>query len=338
MPSPSTSITGRTSMIPVHHNSPSLYGRILKPILRQVFKLLMGADNVTPQQIRKRLDLIGKFSTKLSGVQRAPVRAGNLDALWLIPEGAAANSPIILYLHGGAYVSGSIQSHWELAGRLARTAQARCLIIDYRLAPEHPFPAAVDDAVATWQWLLNAGEQAENMVIAGDSAGGGLALATHLRTRELGLAQAAGIYCMSPFTDLSLTGPSLLSKRKREVVLTNVATLPEAAAHYSAGQDTTNPLMSPLFGDLTDHPPTLIHVGSDEVLLDDSIRFHSRALEAGADCRLKIWQGMWHVWPLFDRLGLREAKEALCDAAEFIGAVTSQATAPHQDSADRAAL
>jgi epsilon-lactone hydrolase len=318
----------------VIQSTPSMYGRILKPVIRIGFMLLLGADNLTPKNMRKRLDIFGKLSRNLRGIQRVTVSEGSFNAIWLLTRDAKPDSPVILYLHGGAYVSGSIQSHWELAGRLTRRASARCLIINYRLAPEHPFPAAVDDAVGAWQWLLRAGENPKKMVIAGDSAGGGLALATAIKLRELNLPQPVGIYCMSPFTDLSLSGSSLIKNRRHEVVLTNENTLPKAAAHYAAGQDTTHPLMSPLFGNLSGHPPTLLHVGSEEILLDDSVRFHDRALEAGVDCQLRIWQGMWHVWPLFERFGLREAKDALCDAAEFIRCVTTSPKPSRQNKTD----
>lgn len=301
-----------------HQGPPSRFGRLLQPVARMLFKLALGANTLTTEQMRRRLDWVGAMSKELSGVQRVPLRVGDLDALWLIPDSADQDSPVILYLHGGAFISGSLRSHWELAGRLARAARARCLMIDYRLAPEHPYPAALNDAVASWDWLLNEGYYSANMVIAGDSAGGGLAVATSLKLRELGWPQPAGLYCMSPFTDLSLSSDSHHSARAREVVLTNPNLLVRAVADYAPGHDLKDPLVSPVYADFHAMPPLLVHVGTDEVLLNDATRLHDQAVACGAPCTLEVWPGMWHVWPVFERVGLPEARKALLGAGEFI--------------------
>lgn len=302
----------------------SLYGRLIKPLARLIFKLMLGRTELPVEIARKRLDSIGLLSKRLAGMSRVDVEIGAMKAQWLSASEASIDGPVILYLHGGGYVSGSVKSHWELAGRLTKASGAHCLIIDYRLAPEHPFPAALDDSIAAWYWLLDQGVSPEKIVIAGDSAGGGLALSTSLQLRELGLSQSAGIYCMSPWTDISLSGETVFSKRDQEVVLCNPEILKTAANDYAAGQERTNPLMSPLFANLQDLPQILIHTGTDEVLLDDSRRFHALACLQGVECKLKIWDGMWHVWPLFARFGLPEARLAIYEAAEFINSITSE--------------
>ncbi|MBD2860139.1 alpha/beta hydrolase [Spongiibacter sp. KMU-158] len=305
-----------------HYSTPSTWGRLLKPVARAVFKLLLGGNTIDISKARKRLHFMGLLSGTPKGIARHSAEldgpSGPLNAEWLVPTGVATNDPVILYLHGGGYISGSIVSHRDLASRLVLAAKARCLVLDYRLAPEAPFPAALEDSIASWRWLLKQGIRPEQIVIAGDSAGGGLALATGLRLIQLGLRQPAGYYCLSPWTDLTLSGQSITERQSRELVLANPKLLLTAADAYRAGQPPDQPLLSPLWGALHRLAPLLIHVGSEEVLFDDSLRFHQRALAAGAESQLKIWEGMWHVWPLLHRLGLPEARSAMTDAGAFI--------------------
>lgn len=302
--------------------SPSVYGRCLKPLARLIFKRVFGASTLEPAQARKRLNAAGDLFKSLKGVRRIDVKAGAVQAQWLVPDSYMDGGPVLLYLHGGAYVSGSIRSHWELAARLASASGARCLIIDYRLAPEHPFPAALEDSVEVWDWLLQQGLTPGQIVLAGDSAGGGLCFATALRLRELGHGQPAGIYCLSPWIDLALSGSSNSNKQAEEVVLTNPMTLAKAAADYASSSNLCHPLISPLYADLTGLPRVLIHVGTEEVLLDDAVRLQQRLLSAKVDAHLKVWRGMWHVWPIFARLGLPEANRAIFEAGRFIHSAT----------------
>lgn len=305
-----------------HAGPPSIWGRLLRPIARGLFALLFGGKRIDIEKSRKHLNFMGLLGGLPTGVSRysvvVPCQNEALKAEWLVPAGIDTEAPVILYLHGGGYISGSTLSHRDLAGRLAKAAGARCLVLDYRLAPEAPFPAALEDSISCWRWLLKQGVRPEQIILAGDSAGGGLALATGLRLKQLGLRQPAGYYCLSPWTDLSLSGESISARQSREVVLVNPELLKTAAAAYCGEQAPEHALISPLFGELHGLAPVLIHVGSEESLLDDSLRFHQRAVAAGVNSELLLWEGMWHVWPLLYRTGLPEARAALQKAAVFI--------------------
>jgi acetyl esterase/lipase len=220
-----------------------------------------------------------------------------------------------LYLHGGWYVFGSAATYRELIGRLSLATGMWVLAPDYRLAPEHPFPAAVDDAVAAYRWLLGIGIEPGRIVIAGDSAGGGLAMATLVALSDAGDQLPAAAVLLSPAIDLTCSGDSYTSRATSDPLFTReqVVTL---VAHYLAGADPTSPLASPIYADLAGLPPLLVHVGSDEVLLDDSTRLAERARAAGVEVDLKVWDGMWHG---FQRFAGREVVEAQ-DSIDLIGA------------------
>jgi acetyl esterase/lipase len=222
----------------------------------------------------------------------------------------------VLYLHGGGYASGSFVCYRHLTWRIASATRASVLIIDYRLAPEHPFPAAVDDAVSAYRWLLAAGAEPGQLAIVGDSAGGGLALATVLMSRDERLPLPAAVVALSPWTDLALTGDSLRRHARSDPMIDNenVATL---AAYYLAGADPRMPYASPLYADAAAFPPTLIQVGSDEVLLDDAVRMADRLRVAGCEVELEVWPRMPHVWHLFVPL-VPEASRAIERIGRFV--------------------
>jgi len=226
-----------------------------------------------------------------------------------------------LYLHGGGYVFGSCSHYRDFLWRIANATCSRVLCIDYRLAPEHPFPAAVDDAVAAYRWLLAQGADPHRISFMGDSAGGGLNLATLLRLRDEGTALPAAAVAMSPWTDLTLTGDSMRRFAEADPMLS-----PEMANAYArwylADADPRDPYASPLFGDLKGLPPTLIQVGSDEILLDDCTRMADRLRAAGCRVELEIWPRVPHVWQLFARI-LPEARQAVERIGTFVDAETS---------------
>jgi acetyl esterase/lipase len=205
----------------------------------------------------------------------------------------------------GAYALGSIETHREFVSRLARASGMRALLIDYRLAPEHPFPAALEDAVAAYHWLIAQGFEASRVLIAGDSAGGGLALAALLALKDAGEGLPAGAVCISPWTDLSSTAESIRTKARVDVVL-NPDTLEIYAWRYAGEHDLRSPLISPLYADLSGLPPLLIQVGSDEILLDDATRLAARAREVGVEVTLRVWPEMFHVLPLVPLSGGRK--------------------------------
>jgi acetyl esterase/lipase len=223
--------------------------------------------------------------------EEAPVVGG----FWAVPN-APRDGAAVLYLFGGGYVLGSPASRRKTAGHVANAAAARVLVANYRLAPEHPFPAAVDDAVAAYRFLIGQGAAPEHTVIMGDSAGGGLAFACALALRDAGDAMPAGIVGLSPWADLQCHGGTMDTCAGVDIMCTR-ASLLEMADSYLAGHPPTDPLASPVDGDLSGLPPALVLVGGDEVLIDDAVRLVRGIGEGGADATLFVGAGMQHVWP-----------------------------------------
>jgi acetyl esterase/lipase len=233
------------------------------------------------------------------GTTTTPVDAGGVPAEWVDAATATAGGRAVLYLHGGGYAMGSLGTHRALASHLAAAAEARVLLVDYRLAPEHPFPAAVDDAVAAWSWMTGpGGAQAGRSVIAGDSAGGGLTAATLLALKDAGAALPAGAVCISPWVDLEATGESHTTMAADDPMI-DAGGLKAMATAYIGGADARNPLPSPVHGDWSGMPPLLIQVGTNEVLLDDARALERVCKQAGVEATLEEWEGMVHVWHSF---------------------------------------
>ena len=235
-------------------------------------------------------------------------------AEWLEPPGAR-DGAVVLYFHGGGYVIGSPRSHRHLAAAIGRAARASVLLPDYRLAPEHPFPAAVDDAVAAYRWLLDRGQAPARTVLAGDSAGGGLTVAALLALRERGLPLPAAGVCISPWVDLTFGGGSYATKAASDPIVTRAGVMEMAHAYIGQG-DPRASLASPLYADLRGLPPLLIQVGSEEVLLDDAVVLADRAKAAGVETSLEVWPDMVHVWHWFLPM-LDEAQTAIDRIGEF---------------------
>jgi epsilon-lactone hydrolase len=222
----------------------------------------------------------------------------------------------VLYLHGGGYVCGSPSLYRHFTWRIATAARTSVLVIDYRLAPEHPFPAALDDAAAAYRWLLATGVDPRRIAVVGDSAGGGLAFATLLKLRDDGLPLPAAAVALSPWTDLALSGASFTRNVKADPMI-NADDARQFAALYLAGADPRQPYASPLYGDLAGLPPTLIQVGSDEILRDDAVRIAERMRAAGRDVELEIWPRLPHVWHLMAP-ALPEAARAISRVGAFV--------------------
>lgn len=236
-----------------------------------------------------------------AGVAIRRADLGGLGAEWAIPDGLtdeAGAGNTLLYFHGGGYVVGSTISHRHIVSRIALAAKARVLSVDYALAPENPFPAAVKDAVKAYRWLLDQGQKPEQIALAGDSAGGGLAAATLLAVREEGLPLPAGAALISPWSDLTCATGSYETRAQADPMITPEG-IRELANIYLTGADPRDPLASPNFGNLAGLPPLLIQVGDDEVLLDDSRNLAARAREAGVDVDLEVAPDMFHVWHAF---------------------------------------
>ena len=241
--------------------------------------------------------------------------AGGVPAEWVSALGAASDRAV-LYLHGGGYVVGSPVSHREIAARLSAAASARVLVIDYRLAPENPFPAAVDDATAAYRWLLDQGVDPELAAIAGDSAGGGLTVAALVALRDAGDPLPAAGVCISPWVDLEGLGESMTTRAKHDPMVSRES-LEETAAAYLAGADPRSPLAAPIYADLRGLPPLLIQVGTAEALYDDSTRLDERARAAGVDSTLQVWEEMVHVWHIFAPI-LPEGQQAIESIGQFL--------------------
>ncbi len=264
---------------------------------------------------RAEMEAIARMFRPLAQLKITQVDVEGIPAEWIIPPRVTGDRTI-LYLHGGYYLIGSISSHRNLAGNIANAAQARALIIDYALAPEHPFPAGLENSLTAYSWLLEGGTKPEHITLVGDSAGGGLVLATLLALRERGKPLPASAVCLSPATDLTMSGESWKTNLRKEFVVD-----PKIARQiqplYLKSIDPTNPLASPLYADLHGLPRLLIQVGSDEVLLCDSTSFAERARAAGVDLTLEVWPGMFHVWQ-FTASMIPEARRAIKRIGDFI--------------------
>ena len=249
-------------------------------------------------------------------VRVEPTRVDAMAAEW-ITSPATADDRVVLYLHGGGYVVGSLNTHRELASRLGRAAGARILTIDYRLAPEHPHPAAVDDAVAAYRWLARQGFQPERIAVAGDSAGGGLTIATLLALRDLGEPTPSGGVCFSPWVDLEGTGQSMDTITNDPML--NRALILHFARFYLGGGtlDPRTPLAAPLHADLRGLPPLHVQASRDEVLRDDAVRIVEKARAAGVECELDLTDEVPHVWQIFASI-LPEGREAIARAGAFL--------------------
>jgi epsilon-lactone hydrolase len=245
------------------------------------------------------------------------VTAGGVPAHWLTAPGSG-DGRVLLFLHGGGFELGSIRSDGELAARLGRASGMRVLLPEYRLAPEHPFPAAIDDVLAAWRWLrTDQGVNAASVAVAGDSAGGGLAVALLTATRDAGEALPAAAVLMSPTVDLTSSGASMTERADQDPVSTPTM-LRQFAADYLAGADPRTPLASPLFAALAGLPPLLVQVGTADVLLSDSERLAAAAAEAGVEVTLEVGEGLPHVYQLL--LGTPEAAEATERIGKFLRA------------------
>lgn len=243
-----------------------------------------------------------------------PVSGCGVPAAWAVPT-EASDGRAILYLHGGGYAIGSLSSHRSLVEQIAVAAGCPALMIDYRLAPESRFPAAVEDAIAAYEWLLSQGVEAQNIIIAGDSAGGGLSVAAMLSLRDSGRPLPAAAVLLSPWVDIELSGGSVKGKAAEDPML-EAKGLSKWGRLYAGDSDPRDPLMSPIHARLDGLPPMMIQVGSCEILLDDSRRLALRAAEAGVTVELDIWDGMFHVWQAFSPF-VPESKAAIQKIGAF---------------------
>jgi epsilon-lactone hydrolase len=294
----------------------SLRGRMATRLVRAIVKSWPRND---PQATLRRARRVFGMGSSLGflytrGLVRTRVQQGEVRGEWLAPPAAGQSHNVLLYLHGGAYVACSPDSHVPITTSLARRLRQRVFSLDYRLAPEHPFPAALDDATAAYRWLLSQGIEPHSITVGGDSAGGGLALALLLRLRRIGLPLPARALLIAPWVDLTGKGSY------RNVKSCAMFTGQEAATFaglYLNGVAPETEECSPIFADLRGLPPLLIQVSSTEMLLDEAERLHEKASAAGVDARLSVYPGLPHVWHMFAGT-VPEAGMALREAAEFL--------------------
>ena len=286
--------------------------------LEQVIELLTSRERPENPTIEDSRAGFEKLARVVGGSTPASVRqvdAGGVPSELVSAEGASSDT-VTLYLHGGGYVIGSPRTHREFARRLSAASQAQVLVIDYRLAPEDPFPAPVEDAVSAYRWLLDEGYAPEKLSIAGDSAGGGLTAATLVSIRDQGLPLPACGACLSPWVDMEGLGDSMTTRADRDPMVQKEG-LVAMAGVYLADADPRSPLAAPMYADLSGLPPLLIQVGGSETLFDDAIRLDEKARAAGVETTFEEWEDMIHVWHIFAPM-LDEGQEAIQRMAEFM--------------------
>lgn len=264
---------------------------------------------------RERLDAVASIDGVAPDIRFEQIRIGQCEAEWSLAPGSDA-SRVLLFFHGGGYCSGSIRSHRGMVSEAGRAAKVRTLALGYRLAPEHPFPAALEDALAAFEHLLGLGIPAGRIAIGGDSAGGGLSLATMARLRDGGRPLPGCAWLASPWVDLDMTGASMDSKAAIDPLI-HREYLKELAGAYLGGASTRDPLASPLHAELSGFPPSLIQVGSAETLLDDAVRIAERLGAANVSTQLEIWPEMIHAWPLWAKR-LTAGREAIASVGTFV--------------------
>jgi acetyl esterase/lipase len=290
-----------------------LIAAVLRTALRATLLPTFRPGRPIPAQ-RRRLALVTRLTLRARGVTFEPATCGGVRGEFVQSRGLVTPRGTVLYLHGGAYCVGSPATHRSITSHLARRTSTRVFVADYRLAPEHPFPAAVDDAVAAYRALLRDGSSPQRMAIIGDSAGGGLALATAQRLRDLGQPLPAALVLFSPWVDLGT--PDRGVEPAGEAMLSRAWTA-DCARLYLAGHDSNDPLASPINGDLRGLPPTLVQVGQDELLLSDARRLQSALAAAGVPVELQEYPRRWHVFQVNAGV-LADADRALESAAGFL--------------------
>ncbi|MBF9232573.1 alpha/beta hydrolase [Microvirga alba] len=265
---------------------------------------------------RRRIDEVGSLWPVANDIKLEQVERGGVSAEWSIAPGSDA-SRVLLFFHGGGYCSGSILSHRRLVTEAGRAAGVRTLAVAYRLAPENPFPAALEDAMLAWRFLLEQGLAAKNIAVGGDSAGGGLTVALINALRDAQATLPACGWLVSPWTDLTLSGTTLATKDTIDPLIHKDYLRELANAYLSSGINRADPRVSPLYADLRGLPPLLIQVGSDEALLADATRFAAAAGEADVAVTLEIWPHMIHAWPMWNA-HLEPGRQALAGAGAFM--------------------
>lgn len=288
------------------------------PQLEQIIQLIRSRpihEEGTIQETRQEFEMLATMFPVAADIKREPASADGVPGEWITAPNST-DAATIFYLHGGGYTIGSVNTHADMVSRICRASGARAFSLNYRLAPESPYPAAVEDATKAYRWLLGQGIRPESIVISGDSAGGGLALTTLLALKAAGDPLPGGAVLLSPWTDLLATGESMKTRKAADPMI-NPDLAIQGATQYHGSTPASDPLVSPLYGDFHGLPPMLIQVGDAEVLLDDSTRVAERAKAAGVDVMLEVWDEMIHVFQIFAAT-LPEAQQAIDKIGEWV--------------------
>lgn len=289
--------------------------RRLAPMMKalKAIHTATSPESMAPEDLerqRKGQEVLGRLAAPMAGMSWEPFSLSGMNAAWVRPNRGHDRRHAILYCHGGGYTSGNLGYSRPIASKLAAVTGYEVLSFEYRLAPEHPYPAAVEDAIRAWNHLMYLGYGARDIVVAGDSAGGNLALVLTHRLKAMGRRLPAALILMSPWTDMTASGRSYQERAELDPSLT-LEYIQAVRGAYAHGEDWTSPYLSPLFGDFSGFPPVLIQAGTHEILLSDSVRLRDRLVAAGIPCRLEVWNGMWHVFQMFPIKRSNEAMESI---------------------------
>jgi acetyl esterase/lipase len=295
-----------------YSDKPSAKAYIMKKLVRFVGREIRKKNL---KQVRSLWEAEARRVKPPKNMEISRINIAGVKCEWISPADYKGNK-IIIYFHGGGYVLGSVNTARGFAIQLARYCEEKVLTVDYRLAPENPFPAALEDAMLVYHGLLEQDVSPNDIILMGDSAGGGLSLAAVLSLKDINEPLPGAVICLSPWTDLAATGESNKLNAKLDPIFGGGGGVINPR-DYAGSEELTNPLISPLYGDYDNFPPILIHVGTDEVILDDSIRLAEKAIEAGVHVSIKVWKGMWHVFTTQGN-GLPEARQSLKEIAAFI--------------------
>ena len=298
-------------------------GDLEHPRLAPMMRALKAIHSATSPESMKPEDLerqragqevLGRLITPMIGMKWEPFELDGMNAAWVRPDRPHDQHRVILYCHGGGYTSGNLGYSRPLASKLSHITGWPTLCFEYRLAPEHPYPAAVEDAERAWDYLMQLGYGARDVAVAGDSAGGNMALVLCHRLRAAGRRLPARLVLMSPWTDMMASGKSYTERAAVDPTIT-LDYIKAVRSVYAGNEDLASPMLSPLFGDFENFPPTLIQAGSNELLLSDSVRLRDRMLAAQVPCRLEVWNGMWHVFQMFP---IKRANQAMERVGKFL--------------------
>ena len=298
-------------------------GDLEHPRLAPMMRALKAIHSATSPESMKPEDLerqragqevLGRLITPMIGMKWEPFELDGMNAAWVRPDRPHDQHRVILYCHGGGYTSGNLGYSRPLASKLSHITGWPTLCFEYRLAPEHPYPAAVEDAERAWDYLMQLGYGARDVAVAGDSAGGNMALVLCHRLKAAGRRLPARLVLMSPWTDMTASGKSYTERAAVDPTIT-LDYIKAVRSVYAGNEDLASPMLSPLFGDFENFPPTLIQAGSNELLLSDSVRLRDRMLAAQVPCRLEVWNGMWHVFQMFP---IKRANQAMERVGKFL--------------------